>query len=109
MHHAPRRTSPGTIGERPTTLPVVARKPADKLETMPDPPAIDRLSDVRVPTLILVGNRDVSDIHEICGPLFARIPGAKEIVIQGSGHILNKEQPAQFDRAVLDFLGEVAR
>jgi 3-oxoadipate enol-lactonase len=79
------------------------------LETMPDPPAIERLPDVRVPTLILVGNRDVTDIHEICGLLFARIPGAKQILIQGSGHILNMEQPAQFNRAVLDFLGEVAR
>lgn len=74
------------------------------LESMPNPPAIDRLPDIKTPTLIIVGNRDVNDIHEICGLLYARIPGAKEIVIQGSGHIVNMEQPEQFNRAVLDFL-----
>jgi pimeloyl-ACP methyl ester carboxylesterase len=75
------------------------------LETMPNPPAIDRLSQIKAPTLIIVGNRDVADIHEICGLLRARIPGAKEIVIEGSGHIVNMENPEEFNRAVLDFLG----
>lgn len=75
------------------------------LETVLNPPAIERLPQIKVPTLIVVGNRDVADIHEICGLLRARIPGAKEIVIEGSGHIVNMEKPADFSRAVLDFLG----
>jgi 3-oxoadipate enol-lactonase len=79
------------------------------LESMPNPPAIERLPDVKTPTLIIVGNRDVNDIHEICGLLYARIPGAKEIVIQGSGHIVNLEQPDRFSRAVLDFLGSLPK
>jgi len=79
------------------------------LESTLNPPAIDRLPDVKTPTLIIVGNRDVSDIHEICGLLYARIPGAKEIVIQGSGHIVNMEQPEQFNRAVLNFLASVPK
>jgi pimeloyl-ACP methyl ester carboxylesterase len=77
------------------------------LERVLNPPAIERLPDVKVPTLIIVGNRDVADIHEICGLLYARIPGAKEILIQNSGHIVNMEQPEQFYRAVLDFLGSL--
>jgi pimeloyl-ACP methyl ester carboxylesterase len=79
------------------------------LETMPNPPAIERLPNIRTPTLIIVGNRDVSDIHEICGLLYARIPGAKEIVVQGSGHIVNMEQPEQFNRAVLGFLASLSK
>ena len=79
------------------------------LESMPNPPAIDRLPDIKTPTLIIVGNRDVNDIHEICGLLYARIPGAKEIVIQGSGHIVNMEQPEQFNRAVFDFLASLPK
>jgi len=74
------------------------------LETMPNPPAIERLPQIKAPTLILVGNRDVADIHEICGLLRARIPGAKEIVIEDSGHIVNMEKPEEFNRAVLEFL-----
>jgi pimeloyl-ACP methyl ester carboxylesterase len=74
------------------------------LERVLDPPAIDRLASIHIPTLIVVGNRDVADIHEICGLLYARIPGAKEVVIDGAGHMVNMEKPAEFDRAVLTFL-----
>jgi 3-oxoadipate enol-lactonase len=77
------------------------------LDKVLNPPAMERLADVKVPTLIIVGNRDMADIHEICGLLRARVPGAKEIVIQNSGHIVNMEQPEEFNRAVLDFLGSL--
>lgn len=40
----------------------------------------------------------------ICGLLYARIPHARKIVIEGSGHIVNMEQPELFNRVVLDFL-----
>jgi len=75
------------------------------LERALKPPAIERLSAVRVPTLIVVGNRDVLSIHEIAGILQARIPGARTVVIEGAGHIVNMEQPREFNRVVLDFLG----
>src|SRR5579862_1914879 len=75
------------------------------LERVLDPPAIDRLASIHIPTLIVVGNRDVADIHEICGLLYARIPGAKEVIIDGAGHMVNMEKPAEFDRAFLGFLG----
>jgi 3-oxoadipate enol-lactonase len=74
------------------------------LERVLYPPAIERLPDIKVPTLVIVGNRDVVDIHAICGLLYARVPGVKEIVIHNSGHIVNMEQPEEFNRAVLDFL-----
>jgi len=70
------------------------------------PAAIDRLPSIHVPTLIVVGNRDVADIHEICGLLYARIPGAKQVIIDGAGHMVNMEKPEEFDRAVLPFLGQ---
>ena len=75
------------------------------LERWLDPPAFGRLREIKTPTLILVGSRDVANIQQICGLLYAQIPGAKEIVFPGAGHILNMEQPEEFDRAVLEFLG----
>jgi 3-oxoadipate enol-lactonase len=74
------------------------------LERVLYPPAIERLPNIKVPTLLIVGNRDVPDIHQICGLLYARVPGIKVILIQNSGHIVNMEQPEEFNRAVLDFL-----
>jgi 3-oxoadipate enol-lactonase len=79
------------------------------LEAALNPPAIDRLPEIKTPTLIIVGNRDVQDIHEICGLLYARIPYAREIVIEGSGHIVNMEQPELFNRAVLNFLASLPK
>jgi 3-oxoadipate enol-lactonase len=77
------------------------------LERWLDPPAFGRLREIKVPTLILVGSRDVSNIHQICGLLYAQVQGAGEIVFPGAGHILNMEQPEPFDRAVLEFLGKL--
>ncbi len=74
------------------------------LERRLKPTAMERLPQIHAPTLIIVGDRDVTDIHEITGLLLARIPGAKEVVIAGSGHIVNMERPEEFNRAVLDFL-----
>jgi 3-oxoadipate enol-lactonase len=79
------------------------------LETMPNPPAIERLPQIKAPTLIIVGNRDVADIHEICGLLRARIHGAREMVIEGSGHIVSMEKPEEFNRAVLEFLASLPK
>lgn len=79
------------------------------LERVLNPPAIERLPQIRTPTLVIVGNRDVADIHEICGLLYARISGAKVVLIENSGHIVNMEQPVEFNRAVLDFLAAQAQ
>jgi hypothetical protein len=43
------------------------------LESTPNPPAVDRLPDVKVRVLVAVVNRDVADIQQICGLLYARI------------------------------------
>lgn len=77
------------------------------LERRLKPPAVERLPEVRVPTLIVVGSRDVNDIHEIAGLLYARIPSAKEIVLAGAGHMINLEKPAEFNNAILDYLRQL--
>ncbi len=70
-----------------------------------EPPAISRLSEIHVPTLIVVGDKDVRDILTIADILEKGIAGAKKVVIPGTAHHLNMEKPAEFNRAVLDFLG----
>jgi 3-oxoadipate enol-lactonase len=69
------------------------------------PPAISRLSEIRVPTLIIVGDQDVRTILQIADILENGIVGAKKVVIPGTAHHLNMEKPEEFNRAVLDFLG----
>jgi pimeloyl-ACP methyl ester carboxylesterase len=71
-----------------------------------EPPAIERLAEVRVPTLVVVGDHDVEDKLAFADRLTAEIPGARKIVIAGAAHMVSMEQPAEFNRIVLDFLAE---
>ena len=72
-----------------------------------EPPAISRLSEIHVPTLIIFGDQDVRDILKIADILEKDIPGAKKVVIPGTAHHLNMEKPEEFNRIVLDFLGSL--
>jgi 3-oxoadipate enol-lactonase len=67
----------------------------------------ERLAEVRAPTLVLVGEEDVRDIHEVADLLADAIPGARRATIPGAAHVPNLERPADFDALVLGFLGEV--
>jgi pimeloyl-ACP methyl ester carboxylesterase len=49
----------------------------------------------------------ISTQHD--GLLRARIPGAAEVVIQGSGHIVNMEKAQEFNSAVLSFLASALK
>jgi pimeloyl-ACP methyl ester carboxylesterase len=71
-----------------------------------DPPYSERLGDVRVPTLVLTGDEDVADIHEIAERLATEIPGAERATIPDAAHLPNLDRPEAFDRIVLGFLAE---
>ena len=73
-------------------------------ETVSDVPQMDRLDEIKVPTLILVGDRDQPDVMEIAEVLEDEIAGAKRVEIEHAAHLINFERPREFNRAVLDFL-----
>jgi 3-oxoadipate enol-lactonase len=77
--------------------------PAERL----DPPAIGRLEEVRVPTLVVVGDLDVPDIRDRAEILASRIPGARKVVLPGVAHMVNLERPGEFLARVEELLGEV--
>ncbi len=69
-----------------------------------NPPAYRRLGDIHVPTLVIVGDLDTTGILQRCEILAHDIPGAREVIIPGTAHMLNMEKPAEFNQIVLDFL-----
>jgi pimeloyl-ACP methyl ester carboxylesterase len=69
-----------------------------------DPPAIQRLTEIRVPTLIIAGQLDHPEILRAADVMTAAIPHAEKVIISGGAHLPNMEQPAEFNRAVLNFL-----
>ena len=69
-----------------------------------EPPAVHRLAEVKVPTLIVVGDLDTPETLEIAATLERGIAGAKKRVIPGAAHHPNMEKPEEFNRVVMDFL-----
>ena len=70
---------------------------------LPPKPAVDRLGSVRVPTLVLIGDKDEFQ-REAAELLAARIPGARIVRVPGGGHLLNLTSPKEFQAAVSAFL-----
>jgi 3-oxoadipate enol-lactonase len=75
-----------------------------ELERRPEPAALPRLGQIAVPTLILVGEQDIPDVHAHSGAIEAAIPAAKRVVLPGSGHVPHLEGPEVFNRVVREFL-----
>jgi pimeloyl-ACP methyl ester carboxylesterase len=72
-----------------------------------DPPAAERLSSIRVPTLVIVTDLDTSYIRAAADVLARNIPGTRKYVIRNSAHVPNMEHPDEFNRVVGAFLEEV--
>ncbi len=71
------------------------------------PPAIERLQEIAVPTLALVGELDTPDFLSVSDILEANIPHARRGMLPGAGHMANMEAPEEFNRIVLDFLADL--
>jgi pimeloyl-ACP methyl ester carboxylesterase len=70
----------------------------------PRRPAISLLPEIQVPTLIIVGEKDMPDILAIGRLLQKEVMGARLTVVANAAHMLNMENPSEFNRLVLGFL-----
>ena len=73
-------------------------------ESLVEHPAVDRLGEIRVPTLIITGDQDDPSILAAGEFLASRILNADKVVIPGGAHLINVEKPEEFNGAVLGFL-----
>jgi 3-oxoadipate enol-lactonase len=63
-----------------------------------------RLGEVRARTLVVVGEEDVPDMHEIADRLERELPNARRASIAETAHVPSLERPREFDQLVLPFL-----
>jgi pimeloyl-ACP methyl ester carboxylesterase len=66
-----------------------------------------RIGEVGAPTLVLVGEEDVPDMHEIADRLERELPNARRASIADTAHVPSLERPREFDQLVLPFLQSV--
>jgi 3-oxoadipate enol-lactonase len=68
------------------------------------PPAIKRLSEIKCPVLVIIGEQDLPHIKEIGSLLVGGIAGAKLVTIPRAGHFVNLDARDAFNQAVGAFL-----
>lgn len=70
-----------------------------------DPPALDRLAEISVPTLVLVGGLDIAAIELAARRLVDGIDGARRVDWSDVAHLPSMERPAEFLALLDDWLG----
>lgn len=71
-----------------------------------EPPAYDRLDDIRAPALVVVGDYDLSAARAQYEYLLEALPAATGFRCHEAAHLANLERPAEFTHVLLDWLGE---
>ncbi len=66
---------------------------------------VDRLHEIKVPTLIIVGNHDESD-PKMSKEMHEKIAGSQLVILPNSGHMTFVDQNEQFLRTVREFIAK---
>ena len=69
-----------------------------------EPPALDRLSEIGVPVLVLAGGLDLDTVLDAAGRVTAGIAGARRVDWPDAGHLPSLEEPAAFAALLLDWV-----
>ncbi|MFO7683120.1 MAG: alpha/beta hydrolase [Chloroflexota bacterium] len=67
-------------------------------------PAFDRLGDLNIPVLIIVGACDTAYILAAADYMTEKTQTARKVIIEDAAHLPNMDQPHEFQRTVKDFL-----
>ncbi len=97
-------TSKSRILEIATANSHIHKNPPNKLQKSPEPPAFTKLNQIRIPTILIVGDQDVKGMQLMTKRLHELIPGSKLKVIRGADHIANMSRSAEFNAIVSSFL-----
>jgi 3-oxoadipate enol-lactonase len=71
-----------------------------------EPPAYDRVVDIDVPTLVAVGEYDMSEVLAAYEYLLTTVPNADGCVLRDTAHLPNVERPEVVERVLVDWLAD---
>jgi pimeloyl-ACP methyl ester carboxylesterase len=75
----------------------------NRFEQQLSPPASGRLSEIKVPTLILAGEADITDVRAHCGAINAGVRNSTLVVVKEAGHLIQLEKPDEVVKRLQDF------
>jgi len=101
-HRAPEDVDPG-VREK---VRMMARNGLEHaMEGRPiDPPATERLGELTLPMLMVVGELDMPGILDIADKVVAANPNAELVVVPNVAHMVNMEAPERFNELLLEYL-----
>lgn len=79
----------------------------DVAEAELDPPAVDRLAGIRVPTLVLTGGLDLEAIDDAARRIVDQVQNARQVVWPDVAHLPSMEGPDEFHKLLIDWLRQV--
>jgi 3-oxoadipate enol-lactonase len=68
---------------------------------------LDRLSEIRMPTLIIAGEDDPGTPAVACEAMHKRISNSRLVILPSARHLSNVEQPEAFNSALVSFLKDL--
>jgi len=71
------------------------------------PMAIKQLNEIKIATLVVSAEYDLALCKEIAAILAKGIQGAKMISIKNAGHMMNMDNPKEFNKAISEFIDKV--
>lgn len=74
-----------------------------------DPPAAERIAELRCPVLAIAGDLDVSEVAVIARHLEANAPDARAVIVPDVAHMIGMEVPDELARLIVDFLRPLPR
>jgi 3-oxoadipate enol-lactonase len=94
----------GEMQRRAFQLQMPVGDQADEEALVPDVAA--RLGEIRAPALVVVGEEDVTDFHDIAERLSREILDSRHATIAAAAHLPSLERPDVFNDLALGFLGK---
>ena len=72
-------------------------------------PAFDRLAELGIPVLVIVGDRDTPYILAAADYMVERLSSARKVTIADAAHMPNMDHPEQFQKVVKEFLKSLSK
>ena len=79
-----------------------------EVENLDEVQAINHLSEIGMPVLVMIGESDIADNHSMAGIIQNGILDAQRVIVTQSGHLVYVEQPEKFNKLMGEFLEKLA-
>ena len=107
-------------GQPPTRVPAAIRNLVREMDLFDpsrpqgrpirlDPPANERLAELRCPILAVAGAMDVSEVAVTARHLESNAPNARALIWPDVAHMIGMEQPQRLSAAIVEFLASLER